>query len=39
MSRFTGRVSAGINEGETMSSHSGLTKKSNIRGQGDLIAS
>lgn len=39
MSKFTGKISVDKNEGETMSSHSGLTKKSNVKGQAVAIAS
>jgi hypothetical protein len=38
LSKFTGKTAFDKNEAETVSTMSGATKKSNIKGQGDRIA-
>jgi len=38
LSKFTGKTAFDKNEAETVSTMSGATKKSNIKGQGNLIA-
>lgn len=38
LNRFTGKTAFDKNEAETVSTMSGFTKKSNIKGQGDRIA-